>query len=413
MRLPVPRRRDSRAPRGPDDRDGKQALTRHPVLLGLAIALVAANLRPALASVGPVLDDVRIDLALTGTLAALLVSLPVLCLGALAPAAPRLARRWGMEPIIAMVLGAIAAGLLLRVVGGTGCSFGTVIASGAIAVANVLLPALIKRDFPKHSGAMMGVYTMAISGFAAVAAASTVPLGDLIGYGWRGALGVWAILAVVALLLWMPFANAHTPPAATTPTGSSLLRHALTWELTVFRAAVIVVLFGAFVASIDLSRSWVQPGGAGLVLSAVTFVQIPVSLLVPRFAARARDQRRYIMISTTLTALGLAGVLIAPTTMPYLWAMIIGVGLGSSFAIGLLHSFFAAGPHQTRRSCRPWRRHSATSGGNWTIAAWCRARCDGSWSPPLALLLVLVSSHSSWSASSPAGRSNSRSEALK
>ena len=71
-------------------------------------------------------------------------------------------------------------------------------------------------------------------------------------------------------------------------------------------------------------------------LSAVTFVQIPVSLLVPRFAARARDQRRYIMISTTLTALGLAGVLIAPTTMPYLWAMIIGVGLGSSFAIGLL-----------------------------------------------------------------------------
>jgi MFS transporter, CP family, cyanate transporter len=58
----------------------------------------------------------------------------------------------------------------------------------------------------------MGVYTMAISGFAAVAAASTVPLGDLIGYGWRGALGVWAILAVLALLLWMPFANVHTPP---------------------------------------------------------------------------------------------------------------------------------------------------------------------------------------------------------
>jgi cyanate permease len=170
VRLPVPRRRDSRAPRVPGDQDGKQTLTRRPVLLALAITLVAANLRPALASVGPVLDDVRIDLALTGTLAALLVSLPVLCLGALAPAAPRLARRWGMEPIIAMVLGAIAAGLLLRVVGGTGLLFvGTVIASGAIAVANVLLPALIKRDFPAHSGAMMGVYTMALSGFAAVA----------------------------------------------------------------------------------------------------------------------------------------------------------------------------------------------------------------------------------------------------
>ncbi|HEX3197593.1 MAG TPA: hypothetical protein VHR39_08565 [Propionibacteriaceae bacterium] len=177
MRSPVPRRRDSRALQGPDDQDGKLTLTRHPVLLGLAIVLVAANLRPALASVGPVLDDLRIDLALTGTLAALLVSLPVLCLGALSPAAPRLARQWGMEPIIAIVLVGIGTGLLLRVLGGTGLLFaGTVMASGAIAVANVLLPALIKRDFPAHSGAMVGIYTMALSGFAAVAAATTVPL---------------------------------------------------------------------------------------------------------------------------------------------------------------------------------------------------------------------------------------------
>ena len=375
------------------------------MLLGLAIALVAANLRPALASVGPVLDDVRIDLALTGTLAALPVSLPVLCLGALAPAAPRLARRWGMEPIIAMVLGAIAAGLLLRVVGGTGCSFGTVIASGAIAVANVLLPALIKRDFPKHSGAMMGVYTMAISGFAAVAAASTVPLGDLIGYGWRGALGVWAILAVVALLLWMPFANAHTPPAATTPTGvrccvmpslgssPSFSGCSHCCSIRCFRGfhRFIAIMgtarrgrSGAF--SGDVCPNSRQPAGA-------------------QVRSTRRDQRRYIMISTTLTALGLAGVLIAPTTMPYLWAMIIGVGLGPSPSVSYF-SFFAAGPHQTRRSCRPWRRHSATSAATGPLLLGAVHDATGSWSPPLALLLVLVSSHSSWSASSPAGRSN-------
>jgi MFS transporter, CP family, cyanate transporter len=393
VRLPVPRRRDSRAPRGPDDQDGKQALTRHPVLLGLAITLVAANLRPALASVGPVLDDVRIDLALTGTLAALLVSLPVLCLGALAPAAPRLARRWGMEPIIAMVLGAIAAGLLLRVVGGTGLLFfGTVIASGAIAVANVLLPALIKRDFPKYSGAMMGVYTMAISGFAAVAAASTVPLGDLIGYGWRGALGVWAILAVVALLLWMPCANAHTPPPATAPTRSSLLRHALAWEVTVFFGLQSLLFYSvlSWLPSIYRDHGY-SPAEAGLVLSAVTFVQIPVSLLVPRFAARARDQRRYIMISTPLTALGLAGVLIAPTTLPYLWAMIIGVGLGSSFAIGLLlfvlRGRTAADTAELSAMAQTFGYLLAATG---PLLLGAVHDATGSWSPPLALLLVFV-----------------------
>ena len=393
MRLPVPRRRDSPAPQDPDDQDGKQALTRHPVLLGLAIAFVAANLRPALASVGPVLDDVRIDLALTGTLAALLVSLPVLCLGALAPAAPRLARRWGMEPIIAVVLGAIAAGLLLRVAGGTGLLFvGTVIASGAIAVANVLLPALIKRDFPAHSGAMMGVYTMALTGFAAVAAATTVPLGDLIGYGWRGALGVWAILAVLALLLWMPFANAHTPPPIAAPTRSSLWRHALAWEVTVFFGMQSLLFYSmlSWLPSIYRDHGY-SPAEAGLVLSAVTFVQIPVSLLVPRFAARARDQRRYIILSTTLTAVGLAGVLVAPTTVPYLWAMIVGVGLGSSFAIGLLlfvlRGRTASDTAQLSAMAQTFGYLMAATG---PLLLGAVHDATGSWSPPLALLLVLV-----------------------
>ena len=93
----------------------KRRPARHPVLLGVAIALVAANLRPALASVGPVLADLRADLGLSGTGAAILTAVPVLCLGALAATAPALARRWGMEPIIAAVLGVIGAALLLRV----------------------------------------------------------------------------------------------------------------------------------------------------------------------------------------------------------------------------------------------------------------------------------------------------------
>ena len=142
-------------------------------------------------------------------------------------------------------------------------------------------------------------------------------------------------------------------------------------------------------------------------LSAVTFVQIPVSLLVPRFAARARDQRRYIMTSTTLTALGLAGVLIAPTTMPYLWAMIIGVGLGSSFAIGLLlfvlRGRTASDTAQLSAMAQTFSYLLAATG---PLLLGAVHGATGSWSPPLALLLVLVSSHSSWSASSPAGRSN-------
>ena len=123
----------------------------------------------------------------------------------------------------------------------------------------------------------------------------------------------------------------------------------------------------------------------------MTFVQIPVSLLVPRFAARARDQRRYIMISTPLTALGLVGVLIAPTTLPYLWAMIIGVGLGSSFAIGLLlfvlRGRTAADTAELSAMAQTFGYLLAATG---PLLLGAVHDATGSWSPPLALLLVFV-----------------------
>ena len=314
------------------------AALRHPLLLGLAVVVVAANLRPALASVGPVLDDVRADLGLTGTTAALLVSLPVLCLGLLAPLAPRLARRWGIEPVLMMVLAAIGAGLVMRVLGNTGPLFvGTVVASGAIAVANVLLPALIKRDFPRHSGTMIGVYTMALSGSAAVAAAATVPLGDAIGFGWRGALGVWVLPAVLALMLWIPFTGGHTPPPATERTRGSLLTDPLAWQVTLFFGLQSLCFYAVLSWLPSLYRDHgYSPAAAGFVLSAMTFVQIPVTLILPRFAARAPDQRMYVAATTTLTAAGLTGVLLAPTTLPYVWAGLMGAGIGGSFALGLL-----------------------------------------------------------------------------
>jgi cyanate permease len=147
---------------------------RHPLLLGLVVALAALNLRPAVASVGPVLPEMRADVPLSGTGAAVLTFAPVLCFGVLAGVAPRLARRLGIEPVLLAVMVAIAAGLAVRVLGGPLLLFvGTVVAGGAIAVGNVLVPPLVKRDFPDRVGLMMGVYTMTVSGAAAVAAGLT------------------------------------------------------------------------------------------------------------------------------------------------------------------------------------------------------------------------------------------------
>ena len=170
----------------------------------------------------------RAEVPLSGTGAAVLTFAPVLCFGVLAGVAPRLARRLGIEPVLLGVVVAVAAGLAVRVLDGPVLLFvGTVVAGGAIAVGNVLVPPLIKRDFPDRAGLMMGVYTMAVSGSAAAAAGLTVPLGDAIGLGWRGALAVWTVPAVLAALAWLPRARAHTRTAQ--PPRARIARGAARW----------------------------------------------------------------------------------------------------------------------------------------------------------------------------------------
>jgi len=260
-----------------------------------------------------------------------LTALPVVCLGVLAATAPALARRWGMERVIAMVLGGVIAGLLVRVVAGPVLLFaGTVLVSGSIAIANVLLPAVIKRDFAGHSGPMMGVYTMALSGSAAVAAGSTVPIGDLLGYGWRGALAAWAAPAVLALLAWLPYTRAHHPPPAAGPGGRALLRSALAWQVTLFFGLQALSFYAvlAWLPSVYRDHGY-SPAAAGLLLSVSAVVQIPVTLLLPSLVTKVHDQRMLAAVATLLTAAGLAGILVAPTAVPYLWVLVLGVGQGA------------------------------------------------------------------------------------
>ncbi|MGC9667788.1 CynX/NimT family MFS transporter [Planosporangium sp. 12N6] len=368
------------------------ATVRHPVLVGLAIALVAANLRPALASVGPVIADLRADLGLPGAAAAALTAVPVLCLGALAATAPALARRWGMEPVIAAVLAVIGAGLLARVSGGVVALFaGTVVVSGAIAVANVLLPAIIKRDFAGRGGTMMGVYSMALSGSAAIAAGATVPIGDAVGHGWRGALGAWALPAVVALVAWVPFARGHHGRPAGAPPGRSLLRDPLAWQVTLFFGLQSLSFYAvlAWLPSVYRDHGY-HPAAAGLMLSVSALVQIPVTLVLPSLAGRLADQRVLAAGCTLVTTAALTGILVAPTAAPYLWMLLLGLGQGAAFAVGLtlfvLRTRSSADTARLSAMAQTFGYLVAAGGPLLVGAAHDAAR---SWTPALALLVLL------------------------
>jgi CP family cyanate transporter-like MFS transporter len=161
------------------------------VLLAISMVLLAANLRPAAAAVGPLLDRIRADTGLSATGAGVLTTLPVLCFGALAPLAPALVRRLGERTTAAVALAVLLFGLLVRLVPGLGfLFFGTAVAGAAIAVGNVLLPILVRRNFPDRVGLLTGMYTTALVGFAALAAGISVPVADAFGGGWRPGLAI-------------------------------------------------------------------------------------------------------------------------------------------------------------------------------------------------------------------------------
>ena len=365
---------------------------RHPVLLALAVVVVAVNLRPAVAGVGPVLPEIRAGLPLSGAGAAVLTTLPVLCFGLLATVTPRLVRRFGIEPVVVGVMAVLAVAAAGRVLDGPPVLFaGTVIAGGAIAIGNVLLPPLIKRDFGDRSALMMGVYTMSVSGTAAVAAGLAVPLAGASDLGWRGALGVWALPAAVAALAWLPRLRGHTrPPAA--PPGPSLLRNPLAWQLTMFFGLQSLSFYTVLGWLPSMYRDFgASPALAGFLLSLSGLVQIPVSLVVPGLAARARHQVGYAVGGTALIAAGTAGILAAPMAAPYLWVALIGAGQGACFALGL--NLFVL---RTRRIADTARVSAMAQSVGYTVCAFgpllvgVLHELTGSWTPPLVLLLALV-----------------------
>src|ERR687890_1449487 len=209
------------------------------VLLVLGILLLAANLRPAITGVAPLIGQIRADTGISNGVAGLLTTLPLLAFGLLSPIAPRLARRFGMERVLLASLLVLAAGILLRWAGAVAALFlGTVVLGAAIAVANVLLPGLVKRGFPGHAGLMTSVYSTSLGISAALAAGVSVPLAQLGGIGWRGALAGWAVAAVLAGVAWLPQLGRNDPPAdpsaRSSPGVRDLWHSPLAWQVTLF-----------------------------------------------------------------------------------------------------------------------------------------------------------------------------------
>ncbi len=315
------------------------------MLLVLAIVLLAANLRPALTGVAPLIGQIRTDTGVSNGVAGLLTTLPLLAFGLLSPVAPRLARRAGMERTLLASLLVLAVGILLRSAGAVWALFlGTAILGAAIVLGNVLLPGLVKRQYPERAGLMTSVYSTALGISAALAAGVSVPVAQLSGVNWRGSLALWALPALLAAVAWVPQLRRNDRPENTsvqTPHDvSGLWRSALAWQVTLFMGLQSLAYYVTLTWLPEILREeGVSAARAGWMLALSQAVAIVTMFLAPVIAGRRPSQQGVVVAAVALSGAGTFGLLVAGSFASILWVVLLGLGQGACFSLAL--TFFA------------------------------------------------------------------------
>ncbi|GIH59830.1 MFS transporter [Microbispora siamensis] len=315
-----------------------------------ALVLAALNLRPVVTSLGPVLEEARAALGMSATVAGLLTSVPAVCFALVGSVAPRLARRHGPDGVVLAGMAAVALGLALRPFVGSTPVFLALsgLALAGIAVANVLLPVVVKQRFPDRVGTMTGLYSMALNLGASAAAAVTVPLAGAFGGDWRAGLGAWAVLAAVAVPPWVALARdgrrraeqqAGQQAGGDAATGAGthvrVARSPTAWALAVF--------FGLQATSAYVIMGWLpqvfRDAGlsaetAGLLFAVTSVLGVPLSFVLAAVAGRLRNQSGMAVLLGVFGLAGYAGLWAAPAAAPWLWAVLLGVA-NCSFPLAL------------------------------------------------------------------------------
>ncbi|MEU4966535.1 MFS transporter [Streptomyces smyrnaeus] len=337
-------------------------------LVAVGMVIAALNLRPAISGLGPLLEEVRRGLHMNGTVAGLLTSVPSLCFAVFGGLAPRLARRRGAAFVVLGGMVAIALGLALRPLAGGTATFlaATMLALAGIAVSNVLMPVVVKHWFPDRVGSMTGLYSMALALGTAGAAAVTVPMTDALGGSWRVGLGVWAVLATVAVVPWAVIsrnrsaripepraaqeavpeqtaegeaatearargrATGRTPAGPAAGTGAApglrITKSPTAWALGVF--------FGLQASAAYITMGWlpqifrdagVSASAAGVMLAVTMGMGVPLSFVLPKVAARMRHQGPLVLALGVCGLAGYAGLWFAPAAGAWIWALVLGV----------------------------------------------------------------------------------------
>ena len=364
------------------------------LLLIIGILLIATTLRVTFTGAAPLLDNIRAEYGLTTAQTGLLTTLPLLAFGLISPLAAGVARRIGMERSLGVAMLLICSGIAIRSLPAPWLLFaGTAIIGCGIALGNVLLPGLIKRDFAGHVARLTGAYSLTMGGGAALGSALVVPLA-LGGLGWRGALLALMAFPLLALLIWLPQLRNRAPGTITGPGNLSsrgIWRSPLAWQVTLFlgiNSLVYYVVIG-WLPAILISGGYSE-AQAGSLHGLLQLATAAPGLLIPLVLHKLRDQRGIAISVALMCAISALGYWLLPQ-YSVAWTLIFGFGSGATMILGLIFIGLRAGSaHQA----------AALSGMAQTVG-YLLAACGppvmgkvhdatGSWNIPLLAVAVIA-----------------------
>lgn len=309
----------------------------NPLLLIAGILVIATALRAPVTGVPPLIGMIREQLALNSTAAGMLITLPLLAFAVVSLFAAGLARRYGLERTLFGALLLIAGGIAARTLGSAWSLYlGTAVIGSGIAIGNVLLPSLLKRDFPQRVAGLTSAYVLTMSLAAGLASAIAIPLANLSDATWRFSTGCLLLVPLAGALLWLPQLANHTAPAATTahaPHGGRLWHSALAWQVTLYLGINSFVFYvGVSWLPAILREAGYSAERAGTLHGLLQLMSAGPALFLAPVVRRMKDQRAAAFCSAAASFVALAGLIAAPGWAT-LWIVLLGLGTGGGLSL--------------------------------------------------------------------------------
>ncbi len=311
-------------------------------LLLIGVILIGANLRVPITSVGTLITFIRDDLGISNAVAGLVTTMPLIAFAILSPFAPKIANRIGMQWTIALSMVVLIIGIAIRSVTGIGFLFlGTVLIGLAISIGNVLIPGIIKMNFPYRIGVMTGIYAVFMNIFGALGSGLSVPISTTGNLGWQGALGIWGLLALIALIVWLPQLRKQQgdlPKAKIqAKPKNKLWKSPLAWSVTLFMGGQSLVFYTLIAWMPDILNSiGYDAKSAGWMVFLMQAAIIPTTFVIPVIAEKMKNQVGLAIGTAVLFMTGFTGFLLGGAALVPIWAIVLGIAGGSGFSLSMM-----------------------------------------------------------------------------